>query len=44
VEYLQNTWTFPTEFPLAEISMIVSNGVLSRKALLSVVASFCCSS
>ena len=26
VEYLQNTWTFPTEFPLAEISMIVSDG------------------
>jgi signal transduction histidine kinase len=24
VEYLQNTWTFPTEFPLAEISMIVN--------------------
>ena len=23
VEYLQNTWIFPTEFPLAEISMIV---------------------
>ena len=26
VEYLQNTWTFPTEFPLAEISMIVNDG------------------
>ena len=26
VEYLQNTWTFPTEFPLAEISMIISDG------------------
>lgn len=26
VEYLQNTWTFPTEFPLAEISMIVRDG------------------
>ena len=24
VEYLQNTWAFPTEFPLAEISMIVN--------------------
>ena len=24
VEYLQNTWIFPTEFPLAEISMIVN--------------------
>ena len=26
VDYLQNTWTLPTEFPLAEISMIVSDG------------------
>ena len=26
VEHLQNTWTFPTEFPLAEISMIVNDG------------------
>ena len=26
VEYLQNTWTFPTEFPLAEISMIIRDG------------------
>ena len=24
VDYLQNTWTLPTEFPLAEISMIVN--------------------